>query len=177
MTRFGVLLTVFLVGCMSVRVPQLPQIDRLINPSDNPRNDERWLVSYGNFKRQYVPLDVHGKTLFLGAQGELISVSSKGELLHLTRFMQEDLFISWSSLQATGNNLYERVIYRDSKLIDSEKCLKRVINEKSLSLECYSNETGYKKEYTRTYNANNELVSVQFLHPLTGKQIQISRLK
>jgi hypothetical protein len=160
-----ILLIFGLSGCLSVRVPQLPIVDRLINPSDNPRKDERWLLTHGSYKRTMVPIDIRVGTIFLGGSGEYIVIDDKGVIKTQARMSGSQNIYNWRS---DRENPLLITIFKNSSQYSKDRCTEVTDFELSCSRINIANKITYK-----AIREDNRFVGYEWQHPSTGKIVTL----
>ena len=164
------ILAAFLSGCVSVRTPQLPQLDMLINPGDVP---EMWQLSFAGSSREVRAIYSSRGIEFVGFQGELIWFDGQ-YVRQMMRFNQTDSLYTWT-LQKRAGPVQEYRVFDGSRFLESERCTSRSVDGDKTSSSCLylgkSQIQGVKKVGV---DQTGRVNFIAWTHPTTGQTIELN---
>ena len=75
---------VMLTGCVAIRVPQLPTIDRALNPGADVAQ-ERWVLSVGDYSQVMLATRGESGVLHRAGRGQLVAIGADNRLRTMAR--------------------------------------------------------------------------------------------
>jgi len=164
------LILISLIGCIAVRVPQLPVVDRVVNPGGNPRSDERWILEHGEYVHQFIPLDIRDGTIFLGGAGEYVVLSAAGFIKAVARSDGSEDFYTWRHGETATQ---ARTVFQNGRPMFTESCEQVTSGEQRCTRSGRLAPTVYRYEK----DAQGRIVLYEWSHPSTGLPVRLSPMQ
>jgi len=166
----NVTVAAFLSACVSVRTPQLPQLDILLNPGDAP---EMWQLSFAGSNREVRAIHTSRGIEFVGFQGELIWFDGQ-YVRQMMRFNQTDSLYTWK-LQKRAGPVHEYRVFDGSGFLETERCTSRSVDGDQTFSSCLflgkSQIQGIKRVGV---DQTGKVNLIAWTHPTTGQTIELA---